>query len=794
MSFVVLLIFLVVLFFIFRFAFKLLGHLFTVLGWIFSDIAKLFSRVLDVGEPPPEEDEEETMFPPRVPRRTARVDTDNLPAEPEHASVAKKKAVVVDDAPDWSEPTPDGDELSILELIFYGLVYLFILTVRIAVGASDTAARVPRAFRAGFPVRCTIWYTELFLLVMPLVIIFRVPDVYGYGPVIDAVKWSAIVFAAYLSLIYSLRVLIPVDLETLLQTGEETGGGPARGGTRLRSILSGTLILAVSAVAVVKLIWLGVFLLGFFYSLLYFFAFRRRGNRSFTFRRFLASWLIFGVFTGAAVIVAVSTEFTQSVAGLAVTIAILFSFLFVYTLWVMSRKFDLEAGMRRLPVGAVAGRLNLFISPFLKLAYAAAVFYFIILFFSVNTVWFAVAAVAAVVLFSIRSAAAGFIPRYVPGGIFAGYMLLVWIAIFFVQSYNRIPPSWDTCRAVNKTEYVRPVWTMADFRRQGFLDGALPYDALFDAGTDTVFATFKNFISYGAIVAVDAGSGRLKSHLVTENDRFPGSLFYPERLCADKKRRQLYSTTKSGRNFQLLDIAYSTDSLKLRDRIAFPDVETTNCEYVPRLDTLYVIFLGPPDSHIRVLDGTTHSERAALHFGRFGYADYFAVDRARDRIIIPSLDPFNRFSIYEVKGIAQKTHNSVEHEITMNVPIPGGKTFQVPVPTLGVALDRRRNRIYFTSPFIKTLIEVDGASFDVTRQMTVGQFPREVAYHEKSGRLIVANYGSGTISVIDVDKWQIIATIYLGKLVRSIYIDPQTGRTFVVTACGIFEIVPDSIQ
>jgi len=285
---------------------------------------------------------------------------------------------------------------------------------------------------------------------------------------------------------------------------------------------------------------------------------------------------------------------------------------------------------------------------------------------------------------------------------------------------------------------------------------------------------------------VNESDGRMAAHLIAESDRRKNEMFYPERFCIDRSKKLLYATTKSDKNFQLLEMDYGS-GLKLAGRIKFPRFETTNCEVDEKTGDIYVIFLGPPDNHIRVIDGTTHKEVGALRFGRLGYADYFAMDLSQDRLVVPSLDVLNRFRVYDVSGLKKRAYRPLTRRVALDFRLPGG-TASVPIPTLGIAQDRLHNRYYFTCPFIRLVLEVDGKTFRIRRYYIAGRFPREIAVNERRGLLLVANYGSGTVDAIDLKSWKVYKRFTVGKLVRSLYVDEETGKNFAVSACGVYEI------
>jgi len=792
-GFIGLVVFLAIAYFALRFAFAMLAHLFRVFGWLTVDITKTVTKTLDIdidagvarkaesdsdAEPPAAE---EVFAPRRATLRSDGADDGVIYADAEKLRGTPRPI-------QWPKPKQQEQEISLLQMIGIVAVEFAAFLMNFIFGAIDFIHRIPDAFRQPYPLRASVWYGEYFLCILPLVVFFRVPDVYGLGPVIRAILWGLSGYAGFIFLIYFLRVLIPVDLETVFQRDgkavEDAGGFGTAG---VRHLLYGLLILAVSVFVLIKLIFLGFFILGFFYSFLYFFAFRKRGDPRFTLNRFIVSWIIFGVFAGIAVGVLYYDDLINNGAGLALSVVIFVSLLFVQMLWVMSRKYEVRSGFRELPIRRVGSWLNMFFSPLAKLALGAPLFYFILLFVSVNEIIFSVVVLVILLAALARRRFSAMLPVWMPRGAFACYICLVWFSIFYVHSYNRIPPSEAACSAISSSGgELKQVWTMAQYGREPFLSGTLPYDAIYDPASDAVFVSFKNLSGRGAVVRVNESDGRMAAHLIAESDRRKNEMFYPERFCIDRSKKLLYATTKSDKNFQLLEMDYGS-GLKLAGRIKFPRFETTNCEVDEKTGDIYVIFLGPPDNHIRVIDGTTHKEVGALRFGRLGYADYFAMDLSQDRLVVPSLDVLNRFRVYDVSGLKKRAYRPLTRRVALDFRLPGG-TASVPIPTLGIAQDRLHNRYYFTCPFIRLVLEVDGKTFRIRRYYIAGRFPREIAVNERRGLLLVANYGSGTVDAIDLKSWKVYKRFTVGKLVRSLYVDEETGKNFAVSACGVYEI------
>lgn len=806
MNFLGLIIFLAMLYFVGKFFFSAAGHLFRVFGWIGSDISKSVSSVLDsVSTPETDEDdiapEEDVEIFPGAPKRkiveltahdTSPVNSIKPTASDALDSAVKETYFNREPIAEQARFREAKHGYSSIEFLVHLLVVAGCAVTDLLVSLLVLKERTIAALKMPFPIRCSLWYAEIFLCALPLVIFMNVPDIHGYNPTIKAAETLGILFLGFIVIIYLARIIAGFDFETVFQTAgqdvEDLSNVPFI--VKSRHSLLALAIFATSLLVIYKLVAPGLLVLGFFYSLMYFTAFANKDNRDFTFGKFIISWVVFSVATIAAIVVVKLAVNSGDISDYSAPIVMYIAAIAVFTIYMMNKKYNVTKGMRELPLRGGLSWLNQFVSPMIKAAVAIPMFYFVILFFSVNTAACAAGAAAAVTLVLIRERLQRKLPSFFPGGQFTAYMILVWISIFYVQTYNRMPPPASACSAVSSATGIKTVFSQADFEKYDFLKNTLPYDAAYDPHENALFASFKNLSGYGAVLRMNPETGAMTNHVITENDRYPGKMFYPERFCIDHERQKLYVTTKSNNNFQLLSFDYSA-GLELDDRIRFPEFETTNCRVDERNGDIYVIFLGPPDNHLRLVDGGTHEEKGSMHFGRFGYADYFEMNKETGRMVFPSLDPANLFAVYDVENYLGKGFTRHLKKVKVPFRIFGLLKVGIPLPTLGIAANNSTGMLYFTSPFTRHLFEVDPKNFSVTRKMIAGRFPREMVVNDKTGILLVANYGDGTVDAIDLKYWKRLATINVGKLVRSITVDQETGRTYAVSACGINELDMD---
>src|SRR5438067_4004534 len=67
----------------------------------------------------------------------------------------------------------------------------------------------------------------------------------------------------------------------------------------------------------------------------------------------------------------------------------------------------------------------------------------------------------------------------------------------------------------------------------------------------------------------------------------------------------------------------------------------------------------------------------------------------------------------------------------------------------------------------------------VVRTVAVGLGPSAVAVAEDSGRVFVANYNDGSVSVLDARSGDFLRTVPVGTAPDALAVDERTGRVFV---------------
>lgn len=111
------------------------------------------------------------------------------------------------------------------------------------------------------------------------------------------------------------------------------------------------------------------------------------------------------------------------------------------------------------------------------------------------------------------------------------------------------------------------------------------------------------------------------------------------------------------------------------------------------------------------------------------------------------------------------------------LPPPAAAASQPPPPSRAIALTPDGDTLLAVNPDSNSLTLVDTATQAVIAEVAVGRDPRTVAV--AGGRAYVANRGSRTVSVVDIDRRETVAELEAGYRPYGVVADPARGRVYV---------------
>ena len=111
------------------------------------------------------------------------------------------------------------------------------------------------------------------------------------------------------------------------------------------------------------------------------------------------------------------------------------------------------------------------------------------------------------------------------------------------------------------------------------------------------------------------------------------------------------------------------------------------------------------------------------------------------------------------------------------LPLPAVGASQPPPPSRAIALTADETVLLVVNPDSNSLTFVDTATQAVIAELATGRDPRTVA--AAGGRAYVANRGSRTVSVVDIDRRETVAEIEAGYRPYGVVADPARDRVYV---------------
>ncbi|HSW38643.1 MAG TPA: hypothetical protein VLL97_04040, partial [Acidobacteriota bacterium] len=118
-------------------------------------------------------------------------------------------------------------------------------------------------------------------------------------------------------------------------------------------------------------------------------------------------------------------------------------------------------------------------------------------------------------------------------------------------------------------------------------------------------------------------------------------------------------------------------------------------------------------------------------------------------------------------------------------PVPGEAITSYKISRIGrapnfIVLNSEGTLMYATSFATNELLEIDLRKKAVTRRVVVGSSPLGLALDKQETIVMVACRDSGTVAVVDLGSFQVIADIRIGGRPNSVMIDSRGYRAYVV--------------
>jgi YVTN family beta-propeller protein len=180
------------------------------------------------------------------------------------------------------------------------------------------------------------------------------------------------------------------------------------------------------------------------------------------------------------------------------------------------------------------------------------------------------------------------------------------------------------------------------------------------------------------------------------------------------------------------------------------------------------IYVANYASHsVSVMDGETNTVIATIDVGFFRTPDSIAIEENTNRVYVATTQhvgpvDFGKGQLLVIDGETNEVLGSQEV----------GRRGHVDV-------NERTNRLYVSSRRQGTLSVLNGDTGETIATLAVGPEPCALAVGEQANRVYVANCGGHSVSVIDGDSNRVLQTIGVGDSPRFVAVNETTGKVYV---------------
>jgi len=363
----------------------------------------------------------------------------------------------------------------------------------------------------------------------------------------------------------------------------------------------------------------------------------------------------------------------------------------------------------------------------------------------------------------------GFLRRWWVLGLY-GFWLTGCASLAFFHAFKAGPPD-TVCERVGRTPGVVPLYGIGRIREAEGLSGSMPYDLAADVGEGALFVSLKRTDGLrGAVARVDL-SGRDPVSMIPVDEKTPGVRLFPERMAVDPVRKEVY-TLLLGSPRHMLHVASYGGGGWVEERVLPLEGEPNHIFLDRERGILVVLFAGSGTDGLAAFRTGTWEEVRRIGSDRItGCAQFAALDRPHGRFYFTNIgfSPLHEADD-ALEGILRKK--------------------SLALPLVGIAVRQEPHVLYVSSPVSRDVKIADPESLAYVGAIPTGGGLAEIEIDEARGRLYVADYG-GSLSVYSLEDHRLLRRFFLGRMLRSITLDPATGRLFACSGCGVFEIVPD---
>lgn len=367
--------------------------------------------------------------------------------------------------------------------------------------------------------------------------------------------------------------------------------------------------------------------------------------------------------------------------------------------------------------------------------------------------------------------------------IFGVLLMLIYISIFVV-GLTRFGSTEKTCKGVSSNPYLTPIVTREDIAKAPNIENCFPYDIKSDPEADLLFFTLKErrsgFIKTLKQLEVPQDAicvTRLSSPRLEPSNMIPiaseSTATYPQRITVNPKRKEIYVVVLDINGAHSVKVVSYDGEWRIK--------KSLELDYEP----------------IRVYVDESRNELIVV--GYEGCVGTYDIDTYAQRFLkdCKSMKTFIVLRDTLVHNPALKAYYA--SAIFRRFALLDDRTFKavlasrVMTPTIGLDYHEKSNRVYTAATLTREIIVLNGYTLDILDKIWTGITVRELYIDRKRDLIVTAGYADGYLDFYDVNTHQRRARIFVGKLARGIHIEQQSGRVFVASSCGLFEVRTDAL-
>lgn len=362
-------------------------------------------------------------------------------------------------------------------------------------------------------------------------------------------------------------------------------------------------------------------------------------------------------------------------------------------------------------------------------------------------------------------------------------MLLLVYATLIVMVFTLLGSSDRTCADVVSSPFLRPIVTRADVEATPLVEDCFPYDVKSDPAHDRLFFTLKQNRS-GFIrkigpqrrandaICVTSLSSPSFGNATLIPIRGDSTCRYPQRITVNPARQEIYVVVLDLSGAHTIDVVSYADGFRVKHRLPV-DYEPIRVYVDEARGELIVLGY---EGMVGVFDIETYERRLFRRYDDLGFIG-----------MLDTLVPTPDGSAFFASVVSPNFLLIDARDFTIRLKR------RVGVPTIGLDYDAEHNRVYAAGTLTQEILVLDGETLEPIDRIHTGTTVRELYIDRKRGLVITAGYADGHLDLYDLATHERRARLFIGTLARGIHLERESGRLFVTSSCGLFEVDVDAL-